>query len=177
MQNLLNEEKITKCALVAINTRFDDSDEIEASLDELERLVETAGAETCVRLVQNKSVPDVRTYIGQGKVKELSELCENNEIELVIFDTELSPSQIRNLEEDIEAKVRVIDRSMLILDIFALHAQSGEGKLQVELAQLKYTIPRLMGKGEALSRLGGGIGTRGPGESKLETDRRHLMRR
>jgi len=177
MQNLLNEDKITKCALVAINTRYDDSDEIEASLDELERLVETAGGEACIRLVQNKSVPDVRTYIGQGKVKELSEFCENNEVELVIFDTELSPSQIRNLEEDIEADVRVIDRSMLILDIFALHAQSGEGKLQVELAQLKYTIPRLIGKGEELSRLGGGIGTRGPGESKLETDRRHLMRR
>lgn len=177
MQNLLNEDKITRCALVAINTRFDDEEEIEASFDELERLVETAGGEAVFRLVQNKSTPDVRTYIGQGKVKELSELCEKNDIELVIFDTELSPSQIRNLEEDIEAEVRVIDRSMLILDIFALHAASGEGKLQVELAQLRYTIPRLIGKGEALSRLGGGIGTRGPGESKLETDRRHLMRR
>lgn len=177
MQNLLIEDKMTKTALVAINTRYDNDEEIEASLDELERLVETAGGEASVRLVQNKSVPDVRTYIGQGKVKELSELCENNGVELVIFDTELSPSQIRNLEEDIEADVRVIDRSMLILDIFALHAASGEGKLQVELAQLKYTIPRLIGKGEALSRLGGGIGTRGPGESKLETDRRHLMRR
>ncbi len=177
MEPIIKEEKITKCAIVAINTRFDDEAEVETSLDELERLVDTAGGVVCVRLTQNRSTPDVRTYIGQGKVKELSELCVNNEIELVVFDCELSPSQIKNLEDDIEADVRVIDRSMLILDIFALHATSGEGKLQVELAQLRYTIPRLIGKGEVLSRLGGGIGTRGPGESKLETDRRHLMRR
>ena len=177
MESIIKEEKITRCALVAINTRYDDESDIEASFDELERLVETAGGEAVFRLLQNKSTPDVRTYIGQGKVKELSDLCQANEIELVIFDTELSPSQIRNLEDEIEADVRVIDRSMLILDIFALHATSGEGKLQVELAQLRYTIPRLMGKGTELSRLGGGIGTRGPGESKLETDRRHLMRR
>ena len=177
MEPIIKEDIITRCALVAINTRYDNEEEVETSLDELERLVDTAGGEVIVRLTQNKSTPDVRTYIGMGKVGELSELCVNNEIELVVFDCELSPSQIRNLEDEIEADVRVIDRSMLILDIFALHATSGEGKLQVELAQLRYTTPRLIGKGEALSRLGGGIGTRGPGESKLETDRRHIMRR
>ena len=121
MESIIKEEKLTRCALVAINTRYDDEQEIEASFDELERLVDTAGGEAVFRLLQNKSTPDVRTYIGQGKVKELSDLCKANEIELVIFDTELSPSQIRNLEDEIEADVRVIDRSMLILDIFALH--------------------------------------------------------
>jgi GTP-binding protein HflX len=115
--------------------------------------------------------------IGSGKAAELAYLCAINDADLVVFDCELSPSQIRNLENIMGDKVRVIDRSMLILDIFALHAVTGEGKLQVELAQLKYTAPRLMGKGTELSRLGGGIGTRGPGESQLETDRRHLQRR
>jgi GTP-binding protein HflX len=110
-------------------------------------------------------------------VEEIAALCEDNEVELVIFDEELAPSQIRNLEEELGENVRVIDRSMLILDIFALHAVSREGKLQVELAQLKYTAPRLTGHGVEMSRLGGGIGTRGPGESKLETDRRHMHRR
>ena len=127
--------------------------------------------------MQNKETPDPRTVIGSGKIAELSELCKNNGIKLVIFDAELSPSQIRNIEDDICDGVRCIDRSMLILDIFALHATTGEGKLQVELAQLKYTAPRLIGKGTELSRLGGGIGTRGPGESKLESDRRHMKRR
>lgn len=177
MENIIDKNEITKCAVVAINSRYDDESEVEASLDELERLIDTAGGECSVRLIQNKSTPDVKTYIGSGKVKELSDLCEKNSVSLVIVDSELSPSQIKNLEDEIEPEVRVIDRSMLILDIFALHATSGEGKLQVELAQLKYTIPRLSGKGNELSRLGGGIGTRGPGESKLETDRRHLLRR
>lgn len=148
--------------------------ECENSLDELARLLDTAGGEVFCRVVQIKETLDPRTCIGSGKVKEISEVCKNNAINLVVFDFELTPAQIRNLEADIGEDVRVIDRSMLILDIFALHAVSAEGKLQVELAQLKYTAPRLMGQGKDLSRLGGGIGTRGPGESKLESDRRHL---
>lgn len=147
--------------------------ECERSLDELERLLNTAGGECFAKVIQVKDKFDPRTCIGKGKVEEIAELCKNNEISLVVFDFELTPAQIRNLENDI-GDVTVIDRSMLILDIFALHAVSGEGKLQVELAQLKYSAPRLTGKGIELSRQGGGIGSRGPGESKLETDRRHL---
>ena len=173
------EEKIlrsSRAVLVSICTDNSKQKEIETSLDELSRLLDTAGGVEFARLVQNKGTPDVRTLIGSGKVEELHELCKNNNIDLVIFDTDLSPSQIRNLEKELSS-VNVIDRSMLILDIFALHAVSGEGKLQVELAQLKYTAPRLIGKGNEMSRLGGGIGTRGPGESKLESDKRHLNRR
>ncbi len=167
----------TKAVLVGICTDACDMAEIETSLCELERLLDTAGGVCIAKLIQNKDRPDPRTLIGSGKVQELSALCKLNEAELVVFDEELSPSQIRNLEEELGEDVRVIDRSMLILDIFALHAVSREGKLQVELAQLKYTAPRLMGQGKDLSRLGGGIGTRGPGESKLESDRRHLKHR
>lgn len=166
-----------RAALVSVLTRQQDEAAAMASLGELRRLLETAGGEAVFTLVQNKEAPDVRTYLGSGKAAELCYYCARNEISLAVFDCELSPSQIRNLEEVLGGNVRVIDRSMLILDIFALHAVSGEGKLQVELAQLKYTAPRLMGKGAMLSRLGGGIGTRGPGESQLETDRRHLQRR
>jgi GTP-binding protein HflX len=147
--------------------------ECETSLDELSRLADTAGASVYSRVIQVKDSYDPRTLIGSGKVKEIASLVENSDVNLIIFDEELSPAQIRNLESDI-GDVTVIDRSMLILDIFALHAISGEGKLQVELAQLKYTAPRLVGHGLELSRQGGGIGSRGPGESKLETDRRHL---
>lgn len=150
---------------------------VDKSLDELERLLDTAGGHCVARLTQCKDTPDVRTVIGSGKAAELAYLCACNGVTLVVFDCELSPSQIRNLENIVGDDVRVIDRSMLILDIFALHAVTGEGKLQVELAQLKYTAPRLSGHGNELSRLGGGIGTRGPGESKLETDRRHMQRR
>lgn len=175
---MLNEEKIkSKAILVGIVTDKTSADEVEKSLSELERLLDTAGGEAFAYVTQSKSTLEARTLIGSGKIKEISELCKNNGVKLVIFDEELSPSQIRNLEEDIGNDVQVIDRSMLILDIFALHAVSGEGKLQVELAQLKYTAPRLMGQGKDLSRLGGGIGTRGPGESKLESDRRHIKRR
>ena len=145
------------------------------SLDELERLADTAGATTFARLTQMKNVPDAATCIGSGKLEELKELCQNNEIDIIIFDCELSPAQIKNIES--VAECDVVDRSMLILDIFALHAVSAEGKIQVELAQLKYTAPRLIGKGKDMSRLGGGIGTRGPGESKLEIDRRRLASR
>ena len=171
---MLNENSSNSAILVSIAERGSEVDECNRSLDELERLLDTAGGHVFCKVLQVKESFDPRTCIGKGKVAEITELCRDNSIELVIFDFELTPAQIRNLEEDIANNVRVIDRSMLILDIFALHAISGEGKLQVELAQLKYSAPRLMGKGKDLSRLGGGIGTRGPGESKLESDRRHL---
>ena len=172
----MKDSEIVKSSaiIVGIAERGSDLPECELSLDELERLLDTAGGSVFARVIQVKDSFDPRTCIGSGKVKEISELCKDNCIELVIFDFELTPAQIRNLENDIGESVRVIDRSMLILDIFALHATSGEGKLQVELAQLKYSAPRLMGRGTELSRLGGGIGTRGPGESKLESDRRHM---
>lgn len=178
MDELINQENSVpeRAALIGIISRDRDETEVEISLDELERLLDTAGGTAVVNLTQAKENPDPATYIGRGKLEELCEVCKNNEITLAVFDDELSPSQIRNIEEGLE-DVRVIDRTMLILDIFAAHAVSGEGKLQVELAQLRYSIPRLTGKGTELSRLGGGIGTRGPGESKLETDRRHLHRR
>ena len=177
MGNVIDKNSSIQCRAVLVGIEMDGINRIEAEkgLDELERLLDTAGGETVARVIQSKNTPDPRTLIGSGKVKEIRELCENNEIELCIFDVELSPSQIKNLEDGID--VRVIDRSMLIRDIFALHATTGEGKLQVELAQLKYTAPRLVGKGLEMSRLGGGIGTRGPGESKLEIDRRHMKRR
>lgn len=164
----------SKAVIVGIAERGSDVPECERSLDELERLLDTAGGEVFARVLQVKDSFDPRTCIGSGKVKEISDICRDSEIKLVIFDFELTAAQIRNLEGDIGFDVSVIDRSMLILDIFALHATSGEGKLQVELAQLRYSAPRLMGHGTELSRLGGGIGTRGPGETKLETDRRHL---
>ena len=172
----MKDSEIVKSSaiLVGIAERGSDVPECERSLDELERLLDTAGGSVFARVIQVKDSFDPRTCIGSGKVKEISDLCRDNEIELVIFDFELTPAQIRNLENDIGGDVRVIDRSMLILDIFALHATSGEGKLQVELAQLRYSAPRLMGRGVELSRLGGGIGTRGPGETKLESDRRHM---
>ncbi len=166
-----------KTVLVGLIKKGESQEALESSMDELEGLLNTAGGVCVARLTQSKEAPDARTMIGSGKAAELAYLCACNGVTLVVFDCELSPSQIRNLETILGDEVRVIDRSMLILDIFALHAQSGEGKLQVELAQLKYTAPRLMGKGTELSKLGGGIGTRGPGESQLETDRRHLQRR
>ncbi len=151
------------------------TDTTEESMQELERLAETAGAETVGTLVQNRPTPENATYLGEGKLEELRTACQTLEATLVIFDSELSPIQLKNLEK--ELGVRVIDRSMLILDIFARHALSSEGKIQVELAQLKYMLPRLTGIGTQLSRLGAGIGTRGPGETRLETDRRHIRRR
>lgn len=172
----MKESEIVKslAIIVGIAERGSEVSECEKSLDELERLLDTAGGEVYARVLQVKESFDPRTCIGSGKVREIADLCRDSDVGLVIFDFELTPAQIRNLENDIGLDVKVIDRSMLILDIFALHATSGEGKLQVELAQLKYSAPRLMGHGTELSRLGGGIGTRGPGETKLETDRRHL---
>ena len=168
------EEKENRAVLVGIFPQGEEEACLR-SLDELKRLADTAGATTIAILTQMKNKPDVATCIGTGKLQELAELCENNSIDTVIFDCELTPAQIKNIENAINAEV--IDRSMLILDIFALHATSAEGKIQVELAQLKYTAPRLIGKGKDMSRLGGGIGTRGPGESKLEIDRRRLASR
>lgn len=147
----------------------------EVSIDELEELAKTAGSKVLAKIVQKKEKPDPATYIGSGRLKEIRDFCRDNEADLIIFDCELSPSQQRNVENFTD--VRVIDRTTLILDIFAARARSKEGRIQVELAQLKYSLPRLGGKGTELSRLGGGIGTRGPGETKLESDRRHIRRR
>ena len=165
-----------RAVLVGVARSTRDVSACEKSLDELSRLLDTAGGEEAARVLQVKPSFDPATVIGSGKVEEIAELCRNEEITLAVFDMELSPSQIRNLENGF-GDVLVLDRSMLILDIFALHAKSGEGKLQVELAQLRYTAPRLTGRGRELSRLGGTIGTRGPGESKLEEDRRHIHHR
>ncbi len=173
----MEKMECAQAVLVGICTDASGMEQCERSLCELERLLETAGGRALAKVIQNKEHPNPRTCIGSGKVLEVREICRAYHVELVIFDLELSPAQIKNLEDDIGDDVRVIDRSMLILDIFALHAVTGEGKLQVELAQLKYTAPRLVGKGIEMSRLGGGIGTRGPGESKLESDRRHMKRR
>ena len=148
---------------------------ITRSMDELEGLCEADGITVCGRIEQSLDRPDNATMIGRGKVAELAELVSNMEIDTVVFNDELSGVQIRNLENALD--VRVIDRTILILDIFADRAVSPEGKLQVELAQLQYRMPRLTGFGKSLSRLGGGIGTRGPGEKKLETDRRHISAR
>ncbi|MCL2035885.1 MAG: GTPase HflX [Oscillospiraceae bacterium] len=177
----MNEALTTYAILAGIDTGEFDAD---SSLDELEELAKTAGAETVARVIQKRNSPDSATVLGEGKIAEIAEFCsgyieDENEDQkeklLLIFDCELSASQIRNIEKVVE--VRVIDRTMLILDIFAGRAVSREGKLQVELAQLKYRLPRLVGMGLAMSRLGGGIGTRGPGETQLETDKRHIRRR
>ena len=173
----LNEEKKELVAIVGLHTGARDhlNDTTEESMRELTELVETAGGEVVCEMVQNRNAPDSGTYIGEGKLEELREAVVALDVSLVVFDDELSPVQLRNINEYIG--VRILDRSMLILDIFAMRARSGEGKLQVELAQLKYQLPRLRGMGIELSRTGAGIGTRGPGETKLETDRRHIRTR
>lgn len=177
-KNVLNEEeRLPEAVLVSVFRKGEDQGPFEASLAELERLLETAGGRVFAKMVQVKDHPENATYIGSGKIRELAALCETGGISLVVCDEELSPMQIKNLEDALGNDVRVIDRTMLILDIFALHATTADGKLQVELAQLKYSAPRLYGRGKDLSRLGGGIGTRGPGETKLESDKRHLKER
>ena len=145
------------------------------TLDELEALLETAGGTCVAKVLQNRHTPDPHSFIGEGKAQEICTLLENSGATLVIFDNDLSPSQIRALEE--LTGVTVLDRSALILDIFAQRAKTAEGRLQVELAQYQYLLPKLSGMGKSMSRLGGGIGTRGPGETKLETDRRHIRER
>jgi GTP-binding protein HflX len=147
----------------------------EDSLDELAGLAEAAGAVVVYQLLQERSRPDSATFIGSGKLDILRAACDEMAVDLVVFDNELSPAQARNVENALDC--RVVDRTQLILDIFARRARTREGKLQVELAQLKYLLPRLVGAGTMLSRLGGGIGTRGPGETKLETDRRRIRHR
>ena len=147
----------------------------EHALDELAGLAAAAGADTVLRVQQERSKPEAATFLGSGKVQTLAAACAELRVDIVIFDNELSPAQLRNLEEALHRPV--VDRTQLILDIFARRAKTREGKLQVELAQLKYLMPRLVGSGAALSRLGGGIGTRGPGETKLETDRRRIRHR
>ena len=159
------------------------AEEAEWSLDELQALADTAGADALERFVQRRDHPDGATYVGKGKVREIVDVAASLDADMLIFDDELSPAQGRNLEEMAgvnplaERGLKIIDRTALILDIFAQHARSAEGKLQVELAQLNYRLPRLRGWGDVLSRLGGGIGTRGPGETALEAERRAILRR
>lgn len=169
------KETVEKAILVGCQTNKDNELRFQYSMEELVSLTETAQGEVVVSVVQKRERIHPATYLGKGKVEELSALVEELEADIVIFNDELSPSQKRNLSSEINA--RIIDRTQLILDIFAQRARSKEGKLQVELAQLQYLLPRLAGQGTALSRLGAGIGTRGPGETKLESDRRHIRRR
>lgn len=174
MKNILheNEENIEKAVLAGVDCGEYDA---ESSIDELEELAKSAGADVAAKVIQKRERPNPATYLGEGKLAEIKQMCENLEANLLIFDCELTPSQQRNIENLTDLKV--VDRTELILDIFARRARSREGKLQVELAQLNYRISRLGGQGKMLSRLGGGIGTRGPGESKLESDKRHIRRR
>jgi GTP-binding protein HflX len=168
----VNEESVPKVLLVSVDTgEFDN----EASMRELEELTKTANGEVVATVIQKRPTFEKATCIGQGRLLEVAELCQQLEVELIVFDHELTATQVRNIEE--VTNVRTIDRTTLILDIFAQRARTKEGKLQVELAQQRYRLPRLAGMGVALSRLGGGIGTRGPGETKLETDKRHIRSR
>lgn len=171
-------EKPEQVILVAVSCDDYGRDNVidtETSLDELEELADTAGAVTVGRMIQNREKVHNGTYIGKGKIEELKALIEELGADAIITDDELTPAQMRNLED--ELGIKICDRTMLILDIFAKHAVTREGKIQVELAQLKYSLQRLTGKGIAMSRLGGGIGTRGPGEKKLEQDRRLIRDR
>ena len=161
-----------RAALVGLVTGSVRRIDAEQSLDELAGLAEAAGASVVLRMLQERPKPDAATFIGSGKVATLAAACNEGDVDVVIVDNELSPGQLRQLEERLERKI--VDRTQLILDIFARRARTREGKWQVELAQLKYLLPRLAGSATALSRLGGGIGTRGPGETKLETDRRRI---
>lgn len=170
-----NNEVIREEEYKVILVGLQRDEDISYSMEELAGLAEAAGSEVLGQMVQNLEKPNTATLIGKGKVEELAQMVKAMEADMVIFNDELSGMQLRNLEDAVG--VRVIDRTILILDIFAARAVSKEGKLQVELAQLQYRMPRLTGFGKSLSRLGGGIGTRGPGEKKLETDRRHIERR
>ena len=160
---------------ILVGIQLNDSEPAEESLDELEELARTAGAAAAGRLIQSREAMHPLTYIGKGKIEELKDLIWEQDASGIICDDELSAVQLNNLQQELECKV--IDRTLLILDIFAAHAVSGEGKIQVELAQLRYRAARLTGLGRSLSRLGGGIGTRGPGEKKLEMDRRLIRER
>lgn len=171
-------EKIEQKAILVglCAKKFDDSlNSTDETLDELQELLETAGGESLFKVIQNLPAPNAKTFIGEGKLLEITELAHQYDANMLVFDNELSPSKLRNIEEI--SGLTIIDRSNLILDIFAGRAQSLEGKLQVELAQYKYILPQLSGNGKSLSRQNGGIGTRGPGETKLETDKRHIHSR
>ena len=172
-----NEQKQERVILAGVHRGMRDAlwDTTEESIHELGELVKTAGGIVVGEMIQNKADLESATYMGEGKLDELKIAIETLNADMVVFDDELSPVQMRNISDFLE--IKVLDRSMLILDIFAMRAKSGEGKLQVELAQLKYRLPRLRGFGVEMSRTGAGIGTRGPGETKLETDRRHIRRR
>ncbi len=167
------EEEKERVILVAVDV--EDGTDVENSLNELNELAETAGAVAVGSLIQKRESVHAGTYIGKGKIADLKEMAEQNQADAIVCDDELSPAQITNLQEMLQ--IKVIDRTVLILDIFAKHAKTSEGKLQVELAQLRYRSSRLAGLGKSLSRLGGGIGTRGPGEKKLEMDRRLIRER
>lgn len=172
IQNENGEISLRSAVLCGVDTgEFD----MDAAMAELERLADTAGAEVKAIFVQKTPKFDASTCVGSGKLEEIAEFCRNNEIDLIIFNHELSGSQIRNIEE--ETKADVVDRTMLIMEIFEQRARSAEGRLQAELARLKYTLPRLGGMGHVLSRQGGGIGARGAGEAKSETDRRYIRHR
>lgn len=172
MELFETEKPVQQALLIGVNTGEYDA---EASMEELCELAETAGAKVAGTMLQNMQTINGGTYLGKGKLEEAAEFCKNHEVDLVIVNDELSGAQLRNLEAELSTDV--VDRTTLILDIFAQRARTNEGKLQVELAQQKYLLPRLIGAGKKLSRLGGGIGTRGPGETKLESDRRHIRRR
>lgn len=168
----VNEEKIPNALLISVDTgEFDN----ETSINELSELTKTANANVVATVIQKRPCFEKSTCIGRGRLLEVAETCKQLDVDLIIFDHELTATQVRNIED--ATNVRTIDRTTLILDIFAQRARTKEGKLQVELAQQKYRLPRLAGMGVTLSRLGGGIGTRGPGETKLETDKRHIRTR
>ncbi len=177
MEEMMNQAAQERAVLVGLNADCFTAEQTatEESLEELEALLETAGGFCTGKMLQNRHTPDSHSFIGEGKAQEVRMLVEATASTMVIFDNELSPGNIRALEEIIG--VTVLDRSALIMDIFAQRAKTREGRLQVELAQYKYLLPRLSGMGQSLSRQGGGIGTRGPGETKLESDRRHIRER
>ncbi|MGB7217564.1 MAG: GTPase HflX [Vicinamibacterales bacterium] len=171
-QSIVTRERAALVGLIGGRARRLDA---ERSLDEMAGLAEAAGAQVVLRMLQERPKPDPSTFLGAGKLATLAASCAETGVDVVMFDSELTPAQLRHIEEAVDRKI--IDRTQLILDIFARRARTREGKLQVELAQLKYLLPRLVGSGTALSRLGGGIGTRGPGETKLEADRRRIRAR
>ncbi len=172
MIEIYTEDNRERAMLISLDSGEYDA---QASMAELAELAKSGGALVVGEVIQRRPAPEVATYLGKGMIEQVNEFCQNNSVDLIIADGELTPVQVRNIEN--LTGVRVVDRTTLILDIFAGRARSSEGKLQVELAQLKYSLPRLTGKGTSLSRLGGGIGTRGPGETKLETDKRHIRSR
>ena len=175
MARVAGQERAALVGLIGLDRGRARRLEAERSLDELAGLAQAAGAEVVLRVLQERAKPDPATFLGSGKVQTLAASCAETNVDVVLVDNELTPAQLKHIEKEIGRKI--VDRTQLILDIFARRARTREGKLQVELAQLKYLLPRLVGAGDALSRLGGGIGTRGPGETKLETDRRRIRTR